>query len=161
MNKTTAIILKAGFVTGSLDILLAFVNAWFSSGISPMRVLLFIASGLLGNKAFEQSYTIALLGLAIHFLIAFFWTSLFFVIYPTLKKVARSVVLQGILYGTIVWLVMNLLVLPITRAPKIEFQWLDATKGLFILVIAIGLPLSYFARNRCRFYAAALKRPLK
>lgn len=147
MNKTSSAILKAGLIAGSLDILLAFANAWWSSGVSPMRVLQFIASGLLGGKAFQHSYGVALLGLGIHFFISFFWTILFFIIYHHYKKIARSPFSQSVFYGIFVWLVMNLLVLPLTNVPKSDLQWPEAIKGIIILIIAIGLPLAHFARK--------------
>lgn len=115
-------ILKTGFIAGSLDILLAFSNAWLSSGVSPNRVLQFIASGLLGEKAFQDSYSIALFGMGIHFFIAFFWTALFFFFYPSYKKLVGSIFVQGVLYGIFVWLIMNVLVLPFTNVPRSDFS---------------------------------------
>ncbi len=147
MKITTTTLLKAGFIAGSLDILFAFANAWWSSGVSPERVLRFIASGLIGGKAFQNPGSIALLGLAIHFFIAFFWTGIFFFFYPKIRNIIHSKFLQGILYGIFVWLAMNLIVLPITNAPKLEFQWYDAIKGIVILFIAIGFPLAHFAHK--------------
>ncbi len=79
------LIIKASLVTGSLDILFAFANAWWSAGISPERVLQFIASGLFGKSAFQGLPAIAFLGLAIHYFIAFCWTVLFFFVYSKFK----------------------------------------------------------------------------
>lgn len=148
MNKIPGSVLKIGFIVGSFDIVLAFIDAWWSYDILPMRVLQFIASGLLGEKAFQQPYGPALIGLAIHFLIALFWTILFFVIYRYYKKIVGALFLQGVFYGLFIWLVMNILVLPLTNQPKSEFNVLVAIKGIVILIIAIGLPLAYFAQNR-------------
>ncbi|MGC4231394.1 MAG: hypothetical protein QM594_00140 [Niabella sp.] len=147
MKKMATIPLKAGLIAGSLDILLAFVNAWWSSGVSPERVLRFIASGLIGTKAFQEPGGMALLGLAIHFFIAFFWTAVFFFCYPRFKNIIRSKFMQGALYGVLVWVIMNVAVLPVTNAPKSGFQWSDAIKGMGILIIAIGFPLAHFART--------------
>ncbi|UAY55409.1 DUF1440 domain-containing protein [Arachidicoccus terrestris] len=147
MNRISSAVLKIGFLAGCADILIAFVDAWWSYDILPVRVLQFIASGLLGEKAFEQPVGPALLGLAIHFFIAFFWTVLFFVLYGQFKKVVGAPFMQGIVYGLFIWLVMNLLVLPLTHAPGSEFRWFTAIKGTIILIIAIGCPLAYFARS--------------
>lgn len=148
MNKNyIPLIIKAGLVTGSLDILFAFANAWWSPGISPERVLQFIASGLMGKSAFQSLPAIAFLGLAIHYFIAFCWTVLFFFVYPTLKNIIRNKFLQAVLYGLFIWLVMNLLILPVTRTPQQTFYWPDAFKGAAILIIAVGLPLAYFAQK--------------
>jgi len=140
-------LLKAGLAAGSLDILFAFVNAGLSSGVLPDRVLRFVASGLIGEKAFQDSAGVAFLGLGIHFFIAFFWTVVFFLLYPKFKNIFRSELLQAAIYGIFVWLIMNLVVLPLTNAPKLGFQWLDVAKGILILIIAIGFPLVYFARQ--------------
>lgn len=148
MTKILNMILKTGLIVGCFDILLAFIDAWLSYGVGPTRVLQFIASGLLGEKAFQQLYGPALLGLAIHFFIAFFWTALFFVIYRYYKRIVFGPLLQGVLYGFVIWLVMNLFVLPVSAVPKSEFKWMSAVKGILILIIAIGLPLAHFARRR-------------
>lgn len=147
MNRTLSEIFKTGLVVGSFDILLAFVDAWLSFGILPIHVLKFIASGLLGNEAFQHSYGTALLGLVIHFLIALFWTMLFFTIYLPYRKIVRTPFLQGIFFGLFVWSTMNVLILPHTNVPKSSFQWFSAIKGLVILIIAVGLPLAYFAKR--------------
>lgn len=145
-NKTyILLIIKAGLVTGSLDILLACANAWWSAGVSPERVLRFVASGLIGKNAFQDLPAFAFLGLLIHYCIAFFWTIFFFLLYPKLKSIIRNKYFQGILYGIFIWLAMNLLVLPVSRTPEITFHWLDALKGAGILIIAIGLPLAFIA----------------
>lgn len=147
MNKTTSVIIKTGFITGGLDILLASADAWFSSGVSPVRILQFIATVLLGDKVLQYSFGSALLGLAIHFFIAFFWTVLFFIIYNYYKKIVRVPFFQSVLYGLLIWLVMNLLVLPLTNAVKSNFQWFIVIKGIVTLIIAYGFPLVYFARK--------------
>lgn len=146
MNKSyILLIIKASLVTGSLDMLFALANAWWSAGVTPERVLQFIASGLLGKNAFQGLPAIAFLGLAIHYFIAFCWTVLFFLMYSTFKNIIRNKFLQAVLYGFFIWLVMNLLILPVTRTPQQTFYWLDAFKGAAILIIAIGLPLAYLA----------------
>jgi hypothetical protein len=150
-NKISILlIIKASLVTGSLDILLACANAWWSAGVSPERVLKFVASGLIGKNAFQDVPAFAFLGLFIHYCIAFFWTILFFLLYPKLKHIIRDKYLQGILYGIFIWLAMNLLVLPISGTPELTFHWLDALKGTGILIIAIGLPLAFIAEKYYR-----------
>lgn len=146
MNKNyIPSLINAGLIAGSLDILLAFANAWWSGGISPERVLQFIASGLVGKQAFQDSPAMAVLGLAIHYVIAFSWTILFFWLYPKFRKIIPHKLLQGVLYGIFIWLVMNMLLLPISNTPALPYHWSDALKGAAILIIAIGLPLAYLA----------------
>jgi len=59
----------AGLLAGVLDLTAAFA---FSAlrGVRPVRVLKFIASGLLGPAAYQGGALTAALGLALHFVIA-------------------------------------------------------------------------------------------
>lgn len=151
-TKNSLVVVSAGLIAGSVDLLLAFVKAWWSWSLSPERVLRFVASGLIGDRAFQGPTSIALLGLAIHFLIAFFWTIIFFLVYPRLRLLIPWKFLQGLFYGTFIWVMMNLVVLPLTQAPTGELHWAAAIKEMGVLIVAIGLPLAYIAgkyyRNR-------------
>jgi len=62
-------IFSAGLLAGVLDITAAFVT-WVPQGVPPVRILQGIASGLLGPQAFKEGIQTALLGGALHFLIA-------------------------------------------------------------------------------------------
>lgn len=144
-------ILKAiawvGLLAGSIDILAACLNAYLVRGTSPVIVLRFIASGAFGKAAFTGGWEMPLTGLLFHFVIAYSFTALFFVLYPYIKMMSKNVVATAIVYGIFVYLVMNLLVLPLTRIPKIPFQLGKALIPIAILIVAIGLPLSFFARK--------------
>ncbi|MBK7873553.1 MAG: hypothetical protein IPJ74_24260 [Saprospiraceae bacterium] len=140
-------ILKAGLVAGVLDILAAFANAYLASGTSPERVLKFIASGMYGRAAFIGGAEMAALGLLFHFLIATFWAALFFLTYPILCRISKNKIINGISYGILIWLVMNLVVLPFTNTPKGEFNLVPAIIGASILILFVGLPLSFFSRS--------------
>jgi uncharacterized membrane protein YagU involved in acid resistance len=88
-----------------------------------------------------------LYGLFFHYLVAFGFTVLFFVIYPKLKHFLKYNVLIGALYGLVIWIVMNLLVLPLTNVPVLPFTINSAVIAAVILIIAIGIPLAYLAKR--------------
>jgi hypothetical protein len=141
-------ILIAGFIAGTLDIIAAII----SSGADPIRVLQFIASGAVGrDAAFAGGLPMAFLGLALHYLIAYSWTTLFFLLYPKVAILQKNKYVVGLAYGVVVWLVMNLLVLPMSQIVQREFNWAGAIKGTLILMFMIGLPISILAN---RFYKA-------
>ncbi|HWP42306.1 MAG TPA: hypothetical protein VNO14_03655 [Blastocatellia bacterium] len=60
-------ILLAGLSAGVLDLTAALVNAGLQ-GATPVRVLQYIASGLLGPDSFRGGLGTALLGAGLHFL---------------------------------------------------------------------------------------------
>jgi len=142
-------VLTSALIVGSLDLLLAFANAWWSSGMTPANVLRYVASGLMGEQAFSKADPIVIpIGLCIHYFIAFFWTTIFLFVYGSVKKLIHQKFIIGILYGLFVWIVMNLIVLPLTSVPPFELKWMSAIKGASILILAIGLPLAYLADRR-------------
>ncbi len=117
---------------------------------NPLNVLTFIASGVFGKKAFAAGSSMAVWGAVFHFIIAMGFTLLFFLVYPVLIKFFRSKVLPGILYGVFIWVVMNLLVLPLTNAPALPMNAKQIIIGNLILITMIGLPLSLIAGSIIR-----------
>ena len=51
------------------------------------------------------------------------------------------------LYGLFVWIVMNLLVVPLTRIPPFSITFAKAAENIIILMLAIGLPLALIVHN--------------
>jgi hypothetical protein len=142
-------ILLAGLLVGTLDISGAFINYYIQTGNNPVRVLKYIASAFFGKQAYDYSPAMPAIGLFMHYLIAMTWTILFFLVYPRLKFLSLNRLVTGILYGLFIWLVMSRLLVPLTRAATGAFTWKSFAIGASILIVAIGLPLSFIAY---RFY---------
>ena len=140
-------ILFAWLLAGSLDILTAFIDYYIQSGKGPEGVLRFVASGVFGTKAFTGNSAIMWLGLVFHFIIAFLFTLFFYWLYPRLKFLHYNVILTAVLYGIFVWLIMNLLIVPLSNTPKFPFTSVKAIKAVIILMCMIGLPLSIIMKN--------------
>ncbi|MBE7178517.1 MAG: hypothetical protein INR69_19095 [Mucilaginibacter polytrichastri] len=105
-----------------------------------MRIFQFIASGLFGKQAFGGGWWMVALGVLIHFFIAFIWVWIFFAFCKLTKLRGAKFVLIGTLYGIVIWVVMNLAVLPLSKIPQTPFNWRSAANGAIILMLAIGLP---------------------
>jgi hypothetical protein len=148
-NNIGAAIIMAGLVAGTLDLSCATIQTIIMGG-DPLRMLRYIASGILGPDAFDGGLKISMLGVVIHYCIAFSWTILFFLLYPSIKGLASHKLITGIVYGIIVWTVMNRIVVPLSRIPSRPFNLKNALIGLGILIIAIGIPLSFMA---ARYYS--------
>jgi hypothetical protein len=73
MQKHSALgaIVRGGALCGVLDITAAFIVYGGFFGVHPVLILQGIASGVLGSSAFNGGYPVALLGLFLHFFIAF------------------------------------------------------------------------------------------
>ena|SRR3989337_2866371 len=142
--KTIAL---AGLLVGSLDIIAALVNFYINTGKDPLIVLKYIASAMFGKSGFSDGNAMAAWGLLLHFLIAFIWTILFFLIYPKLKLLSWNRIITGILYGILIWIMMNRVIVPVSKASTGPFDLKQAIIAVLILIAAIGIPLSFIAHR--------------
>ncbi|HWJ90326.1 MAG TPA: hypothetical protein VNR87_04400 [Flavisolibacter sp.] len=138
-------VLGAGLLVGTLDITSALIHFMIRTGRDPMIVLKYISSAVLGKTALTGGTPVVVLGFVLHFMIAYAFTILFFLFYPKLGPLSKNRLITGILYGLFIWTVMNRLLVPMTRVSVARFNWTQAIINMLILIVAIGLPLSWLA----------------
>lgn len=147
MNKLNRTIIKTGILAGTLDISAAFLHFYIVTGRNPLFVLQYIASGLTGKSAFESQASMYLLGLFLHYCIAMLFTLFFFFIYPKVGLFHKNKWISAVLYGSFVWSVMNLVIVPLSQIGNFPSKLSGIAINLLILILCIGLPLSV-AANR-------------
>ena len=138
-------------IAGTLDISDALIF-YGIRGVSPIRLLQSIASGLLGPSAMHGGLTTAALGLGIHYTITLCWAALFLLAATRIDFLTRYAVISGLIYGGIIYVVMNYVVLPLTRvashghhpAPVILLN------AVLALLLCQGLPIALIARHFIR-----------
>lgn len=138
-------VLTTGLIAGTLDIVSACLSAYIQRGMTPEKLLQFVASGLFGADAFTGGAIMAVAGLVMHFMIATSWTLLFYLLYPRLPILRKNKILAGVIYGAFVWVMMNGVILPFTNIPKSPFNLTSALIGMVILVLMIGMPNAFRA----------------
>jgi uncharacterized membrane protein YagU involved in acid resistance len=152
MNRNTLAIFKTilwiGLVAGTLDIA---ENLVFSQvrGVTPWRVFQYIASGLMGRQAFESGWASVLLGVGLPYIIALIWTAVFYVMARKFAIIMRGPVLSGLLYGTVVYLIMNFIIVPLSGVPHPlrPVTLVSRINAVLALLICIGLPISLLMRK--------------
>ncbi|MFA6083157.1 hypothetical protein [Mucilaginibacter sp.] len=131
------VILIASLIAGTLDGLAAiFILAKGEAAL----VFKYIASAIYGKAAFAGGVGMVYTGIVFHYLIATCFTILFFIMYGFIPLVRKSLYLVTVLYGVFIWVVMNLLVLPITQIKNI-ITLEGALKNILILIICVALPI--------------------
>jgi hypothetical protein len=147
--KASAVILVAGAIAGILDITFAFVFYGFQRGISPVRILQSISSGLLGKEAYQGGLATTLLGVALHFFIATTAAAVYYAASRKLPLLVRHAVVCGLLYGAGVYAVMNLVVLPLSAYPnfKMSFEPSRLLPGLLAIMFCVGLSIALIVRR--------------
>ena len=150
-------VVAGGVLLGLIDICYAWLLYVVILGRTTYtRVAQSIASGVLGKATYDGGAATAALGLALHFTIAFAWTLFFYLLlryWPPMRRMLqaeRGPLYVGLGYGAVIWLVMNLVVIPLSRASGGPlFTWIN---GLSILVHAafLGLPMVLIVEQACR-----------
>jgi hypothetical protein len=142
-------IFSAGSLAGVFDISAAFIT-WAPQGVPPVGILQGIASGFLGPQAFKEGTASALLGGAIHFLIAFSVAAVFYLASRKIDFMTRRPILAGVLYGVCVYVVMYWIVMPLAKMHPAH----TLTRSIVAIVthmVCVGLPISLMVRR----YSAA------
>ena len=130
-----------GLVAGTLDLLQASILFGWDIPLS-------IAGGLLGRAAFHGGIGTYVLGVLLHFFIAFSFAAFYYAASRRLTFLVEHPLVCGLAYGAGVELVMNLIVLPLSalhaRGP---YELHDLIQGLLVHMIVIGLPISFSVRR--------------
>ena len=139
-------LVRAGLLTGASDGLFSSVLATVFYHSTVTRLFQGVASTLLGQSAFDGGVRTALLGVLMHFGVAFGWSAVFLFLVMRSRWISELVASRNgvpkvaALYGPFIWLVMSLIVIPVLlhRPPAINFRWWVQLTGHIPFV---GLPI--------------------
>jgi hypothetical protein len=138
------LVFLAGLIAGTLDILGALtVYSLILHRGTVILILQNIASAALDKGALQGGWPMAACGLGLHYIIAYCFTTTYVLLYPYLPFLGKHRLGSGLLYGLFVWLVMNRIVLPMTKLDIPPFQWSSAFIAMALLMLFIGLPVAY------------------
>ena len=144
-SRAARAIVWGGLLAGLGDITFAFVVNGLR-GVGPVPVLQSVAGGLLGAAARDGGLLTAALGGVLHFLIAFIWATVFWLLSRKLRFLVRHPVVCGLVYGQEVYFFMYFVVLPLSAVyfnlTYTTFSVLLNSAGHMLLV---GLPIALAA----------------
>ncbi len=139
-------LVRAGLLTGVIDGLFSSILsvAFYDSTVT--RLWEGVASTLLGPEAIGGGTRPALIGVLMHFGVAFGWSAVFLLLVMKsawLRRVLASrygIAKVAAVYGPFIWLVMSLVVMPLLlkRPPTINIRWWVQLIGHFPFV---GVPI--------------------
>jgi uncharacterized membrane protein YagU involved in acid resistance len=131
-------------LTGTLDAIAALL---IGHNVSPAVIFQYIASGWYGKEAFTGGAAMAGWGIIFHYTIAATFTIALFHLYPAFRRALKNKYLTGTVFGLLIWLHMNLIVLPFTNIPKraTHISAASLVEGILALIICVGLPIALTA----------------
>lgn len=159
-------IVYGGLAAGVLDFLYANIYFGLWNGAPLKRIWQGVASGLIGRElaVINGSWKTAVLGVFLHFVIAFIIATVFYIGCLVLPGLIRHPIIWGLLYGVVCWCVMSWIVVPNSRvspgAAAVVFSlgpivvkaisWTGLLHGTIGHAILIGLPVALCARRSAK-----------
>lgn len=115
-------------------------------GLAPSRLLQNIASGLLGKPAFGGGINTALMGALLHYVMMFMMVGAYYLAARRFTGLSTYPWRYGSLYGVLLYIVMNEIVLPLSAAPKTPFvmSWILSS---IVVHWLIGVVIAHGARR--------------
>ena len=150
MNNWKAIAL-AGTAVGVLDGIAAVVSAGLR-GVTPNRVFQYISSGILGRSAFEGGWATIVLGVFLHFLVAYGAATTFILAARSISILNRWPLIIGPIYGIAVYFFMSEVISALSNVSRGPRTVSSTLTGIFIHILFVGLPIALinarYANNR-------------
>jgi uncharacterized membrane protein YagU involved in acid resistance len=145
MNRVAWIVAGA-LVIGTLDAAYAIIF-WGMRGVGPIRIFQSIAAGLLGRAAFNGGLRTEALGLALHYFIALGIVVVYWIGSRSLPLLTQRPILCGAIYGILVYLFMNYVVIPLSATSRSRFLLSWVVCSVIVHAFLIGVPAALFARK--------------
>ncbi|MGH7753067.1 MAG: hypothetical protein ACREN5_09640 [Gemmatimonadales bacterium] len=134
-----------GLTVGGLDGLDALIFFGLR-GVAPARVFQAIAAGLLGRTAaFGGGGATLALGVLLHFTIATTVVAAYYLASRRQPALVRRPLVWGPVYGMLVYLVMNQVVIPLSALGSGSPSLPVVVNGVLIHLAGVGLPAALFA----------------
>lgn len=152
MERRLALV-RAWLLTAVIDGLFSSVLSAFVYGSTVTALWIGVGTTAFGAGAFGGGNALAAAGLATHFGVALFWSTIFLLAFENsaaLQRITASpggVMRVAAIYGPLIWVVMSMVVIRAAtgRAPAITYRWWIQFFGHAVFV---GLPIvSMIARR--------------
>ena len=139
----------AGLIIGFAD---AVIYHWFVQnvlgGVPLISLYQYIASGALGESAFAGGIATALLGVLFHYIFSIVIAGVFILSVDRFPLLRRYLIPGSLLYGFGVFIVMNMIVTPLSATPPLPTP---TTPQLIVMIIdhilVFGLLLGILVRR--------------
>lgn len=142
-------IVLGGVIVGIAD---AIVYHWLISSVlerNPLAsVYQYLASGALGMAAFEGGIGTVLLGVFFHLLVSLVVAAAFILSADRIPLLRRHPIPGALVYGFGVFIVMNMIVLPLSAAPPLPAPTMSQLIVMILdHLLVVGLPLGILVRR--------------
>jgi hypothetical protein len=141
-NAALRTVLLAGCAGASIDLIFAFLFFGWTLGITPLRIMQSVASGLYGRASFDGGLTTAAVGFLAHYFILIVAASWYWLASRRLPWLNRNWFVSGVAFGLAIYAVMTWIVVPLSAAPRGKPTLINVI-GQFLIHPVIGLAIAW------------------
>jgi hypothetical protein len=143
MTLNIRAIAVGGLVAGTIDIAAASVINW----VNPVVILHAIAGGILGAASFHSGTSSAVLGLILQWVMSLLIAAVFVIGIQWLPALQRRWVTAGLIYGVVIFAVMNYVVVPLSAVGHVfHFTPVKFLENMLAMWV-FGIIIAYTARD--------------
>ena len=151
-NSLLRLSVIAGLICGTADVI---IFHWFIQnvlgGVPLITLYQYIASGALGESAFAGGIPTALLGVLFHFIFSIVIAGVFILGVDRIPLLRRHIIPGSLLYGFGVFIVMNMIVTPLSATPPIPTPTTpELIVTIIVHILVAGLLLGIVVRRNTR-----------
>jgi hypothetical protein len=146
MSKAAQAILAAGLICGVLDGLSAIAITLLFGG-KVIRMFQSIAGGVLGPATFQKGIRTALLGVGLHFMVAFGAAAVYYFASRYVPFLIDRALLAGVIYGIAVHLFMQFVVIPLSAIGPRPLVVRNFVAVLMAHVVVVGPSIALTVRR--------------
>ena len=140
-------VILAGFVAATIDLLFAFVFFGWRLGITPMRVMQSVGSGLFGPASFEGGWATAAAGFVAHYFILTVAAWFYYLASLRLTALNRHAPVAGVLYGLAIYVAMTFVIVPLSAARSRPLSLSINDVGQFLIHPVLGFSIAMIVRR--------------
>ena len=141
------IILWATAVVVVLDGIAGVVYFYTLLNLGPAQFMQWITSAIDGTSAFGAGSSAIIEGFIIHVIVTFIMAAVYYFAYKNSRIVRKNTLTSGIIYGLGIWIVMNLIVFPLSNVPPAPFVLFNAFISIIWHIVLVGLPFSIITNS--------------
>ena len=151
-NSLLRLSVIGGLIIGFADVI---IFHWFIQnvlgGVPLIALYQYIASGALGESAFAGGIPTALLGVLFHFIFRIVIAGVFILAVNSIPLLRRYITPGSLLYGFGVFIVMNMIVTPLSATPPLPAPTMpELIVAIIVHILVAGLLLGIFVRRNMR-----------
>ena len=138
----------SGIIAGTFDAIAAILLYSKQHTVhSVAGIFRFIARGVFGHAVQPSGRLYPFIGLFLHYLIALIWSAIYILIVVRLFK-SGFIWAKVILFGCLVWTVMNGFVMPIAGLTMVTYTGWSIMQSFAVILICVSLPICMISEKQ-------------